>query len=106
MAVPVQLLVGVNDTMPVVVSTEYVPPVTVTEVAVQLGLTCPLPHRRTDVASSVINGSVVVSLANTFFVCVTFTWLEEVSATAVGAGGAVTDGVIVAFTYWPRPSTA
>ena len=67
-AVPVQLLVGVNDKTPVVVSTEYVPPVTVTEVAVQFGLTCPLPHKRTEVASSVINGSVVVSFARTFFV--------------------------------------
>ena len=41
----------------------------------------------------------VVSFANTFIVCTTFNKLAEVSATAVGGGGAVTLGVIVASMY-------
>ena len=97
---------GVNEITPVVVLTEYEPFVTETEVAVQAGAVSPVPHSRTEVGSSVISGSAVVSFDSGFFVCTTFKKSVEVSFTATGAAGAVTLGVIVALTYWPSSSTA
>jgi hypothetical protein len=73
---------------------------------VHVGLDSPTAHNRTEDAVKVMSGSIVVSFANTFIVCTTFSKLAEVSATATGSGGAVTLGVMVALTYWPRSSTA
>ena len=105
-AVPLTSVVGVNETTPVVVFTLYVPPVTETDVAVQPGAVSPVPQSRTDEAVKVISGSIVVSLPKTLFVCTTLRKPDDVSATAVGAAGGLTVGVIVALTYCPRSSTA
>ena len=82
------------------VSTVYAPPVTDTVVWLQLGGVCTgdVPQRRTVVASSVIAGLNVVSLANTFTDCTTLTKACDESGSASGGGGGNTSTVIVAST--------
>jgi hypothetical protein len=110
--VPCQVLIGVNETIPVTGSTVKVPfPGISSVVFVQSGATSAvtggfafgsaIPQSFTDFGSNGTDATPGVSFPNGFTVWTTLIALADESGFVTGRGGSVTVTVIVEFTVWP-----